>query len=207
MNNNKTLYLASSSLSRQSILSAAQIPFVLIGHDACEEGYKESLPLQERVQEIALLKMQHAILPVRVSENQVFYVLSADTMMADKHGTIYGKPTSREHAKGMLAALRGKSIVSTGFCLDKKIFSGGSWHTERRICQVVTSECICDIPDAWIDRYLDSSEGLRASGSLAVEGFGSLFVKAIYGSYSNVRGLPLYELRCSLEELGFFSHP
>jgi len=202
----KILYLASSSSSRQSLLSAAQIPFILIGHSASEHGYKEFLPLEERVRDIALLKMQYALLPNSVPENQIYYVLTADTMMADSYSKVYGKPANRSQAKMMLQALRGKSTVSTGFCLDKKVFLNNSWQTERRVCTVVTSQCICDIPDAWIDRYLDSSEGLHASGSLAVEGYGALFVKAICGSYSNVRGLPLYELRCALEELGFFSH-
>ena len=38
---------------------------------------------------------------------------------------------------------------------------------------------------------------------MAIEGVGSQFVKSIDGSYTAIVGLPLFELRTALLELGF----
>jgi len=60
------------------------------------------------------------------------------------------------------------------------------------------------IPDHWIDRYLEHSWAMIASGAIAVEFYGAQFLQWIDGSYTTVMGLPMFELRQDLEKLGFF---
>jgi septum formation protein len=73
----------------------------------------------------------------------------------------------------------------------------------------VESKCVFEVPHELIDWYLeklDILDGLsytNVSGAMAIEGVGSQFVKSIDGSYTAIVGLPLFELRQALTELGF----
>lgn len=205
MNNTKnSLYLASQSPSRQELLQHAHIPFVAIGHTACETTQTRK-SLEQNVGELAVLKMEHACLPqpTEIRAHEIF-VLTADTLTCDMQGNIYGKPRDRDHAIAMIKTLRSGTRVATGFCLDKKESIAGKWHTHKRIASVVSADCFCDVPDAWIDRYLYSTPALHVAGSLVVDGYGALFVKSIKGSYSTIVGLPLAEIREALDACGFF---
>lgn len=199
------LYLASASLSRQKILSEIGIPFIPSGHRADESTYDTIKTLEERVQALAVLKMEHAQLPVPSNTKSIIYVLSADTLTCGPDGTIYGKPKSRAQARKLLLnQQKGASCTTTSFCLDAKHAQGDSWKTVNRIQRTVSGQTVCYVPEPWIDTYLDLSGALQASGALAIEGMGSLFVKEVSGSYTAIRGLPVFELREALEEIGFF---
>ena len=101
--------------------------------------------------------------------------------------------------------------TATAFCLDKKKWdsNNNNWQTEIRILQYVKSKYIFDVPDNWIERYFELSIAaginyMNVSGAVAIEEFGAQFLKSIEGSYTAVVGLPMYELRESLSEIGFF---
>ncbi len=199
------LYLASASLSRQKILSEIGIPFIAVGHTADESSCDVIESLEERVSAVSKLKMEHAQLPVPFSARSVIYVLSADTLTRAPDGVIYGKPYNRDEARKILLIKHERpSFTTTSFCLDKKVADGDYWKTIKRIQRTVSGQTISHVPEEWIDTYLDLSGALGASGALAIEGLGSLFVKEVSGSYSAVRGLPVFELREALEEIGFF---
>lgn len=44
---------------------------------------------------------------------------------------------------------------------------------------------------------------MDCAGAVTIEEFGMQFVKEIHGSYSNIIGLPLFEVRHALKTLGF----
>jgi len=129
--------------------------------------------------------------------------LTADTLSQDSTGAINGKPVDREDAIAKIKAARNGMRTGTAFCLDRKQFRNGSWHIDKRIIRFVEAHYRFIIPDFWIDRYLNHSLGLKASGAIAIEEFGSLFLESINGSYTTIVGLPLFELREALQELGF----
>ena len=55
-----------------------------------------------------------------------------------------------------------------------------------------------------VDLYLKNTpHALKAACSGVVEEFGQNYFKSIKGSYSSVIGLPMFELRLALKELGF----
>ena len=207
MKTDAILLLASSSNSRQQLLTEAKIPYQVIGHDADETVCSSDLSLETIVREIALCKMAHACLPSGF-DGDVIFVLSADSLGSDRHGTIYGKPADRDDAIRMIKHLREGGRCATGFCVERKIYRDGQWETQKQICEVVAAEYVLDLPDLWIDRYIENTQALRASGGLAVEGYGGLFVKTIRGSFSTIRGLPLCAVRNALDACGFyeFSH-
>ena len=198
------LYLASSSKSRQMLLRESLIPFLVIGHGADEDAVDQTLPFTERLQEIARKKMEHAVLPEVGLEGQEIFVLAVDTMGQDSKGVDHGKPKDREDAIHKIKTLGESSTTATAMCLDKKQWFDGRWQTMGRIEQVVETRYRFVVPEQWMDRYLENSWAMIASGAIAVELYGAQFLEWIDGSYSGVVGLPMYELRQSLEKLHFF---
>lgn len=198
------LFLASKSSSRQYLLRESQIPFILLDQEADEAQCDWEQELEQVVRSIARYKMEHALMP-EGSEGSIGFILTADTLTQDAAGHIHGKPDNREDAIAKIRALEPKCRVATAFCLQKKVFRNGVWQLqgEREIC--VISTCLFNVPDNWIDRYFEKSEiGFQAAGGMATEAYGMQFLCSIDGSYSGVIGLPLFELREALEELGFF---
>ncbi len=200
------LFLASKSLSRQMLLRQAQIPFKTIKQEADESQCDWRLPLSRLVVNIALHKMNHAIVPDGLHEGDICFVLTADTMLQDKTGAIHGKPIDRADAIAKLKAVRDGATVYTAFCLDRKIWQYGSWKIDQRAQECVHAEYEFIIPDEWIDTYFKMSIGLQCAGGTAIEAYGNLFLKSVNGSYSAIVGLPLFEVRQTLEKMGFFSH-
>jgi len=198
------LLLGSKSPSRQKLLQEAKVPFTLVEQDVDETKCDWALPLEQVVESIALYKMQHLILP-QGKEGDHCFVLTADTLSQDHEGGINGKPVDRADAFVKIKGARKGSRLVTAFCLDKKVFVDGAWSIEKRIIQCESAQYEFIIPDHWIDIYLDNSLGLSASNAIAIEDFGSQFLKVMHGSYSTIVGLPMYEVREALESLGFFS--
>jgi len=200
----KKLYLASTSRSRQLLLEEARIPFEVVGHGADEELVDRSLPFLELLQAIARYKMEHALLPAGIAEGQEIMVLSADSMGHDAQGVVHGKPKDKEDAIRKIKTLGEKAVTATAYCLDKKRWDGKSWVTVERKERVVKAHYKFVVPEHWIERYLEHSWAMIASGAIAVEFYGAQFLEWIDGSYTAVMGLPLFELRQDLEHLGFF---
>jgi septum formation protein len=201
-NHKKLLYLASSSQSRYDLLVSAGFDVHVLKQTYDEARCDWSLPLEKLVESIATAKMEHVLLP-DCGDDEIF-VITADTLCSDLAGTIYGKPRNREEAWKMIRALRESCRIATAFCLEKKYHIDGAWTTTGRITRVVVGYCICNLPDEWIEDYLEKTGVLNAAGALAIDGYGALFLKTVIGSYSGIIGLPLAELREALAELGFF---
>lgn len=199
-----TLYLASQSPSRQQLLREAQIPFELLSQTADEAACDWGVPLPELVASIARHKMEHVDL-FALDRSKKIFVLTADTLSQNENGIIQGKPKDRADAIAKIQQARGGSKLCTAFCLDKKIWRDGGWHTVERIEQVVHARYVFDIPDAWIEAYLEKSIGIHCSNAIAIEQYGGQFLKALEGSYTAIVGLPLYEVREALEKIGFFT--
>lgn len=198
------LYLASGSATRKSLLTLSQIPFHIVSQNADESKASLEQSLQSLVTELAQLKMNHIVYPFG-KEGDVAFFLTADTMTIDLDGKLYGKPINRADAIDMLRACRKGATVGTAFCLERKIFSEGVWVKQGFVVGYDQAWCIVDIPETFIDFYLDRVPFLDLSGAISIEGFGDQFVKEVRGSYSAILGLPMYKVREALCELGFYS--
>lgn len=197
------LLLGSQSQSRQMLLRESHIPFKLIAQSADESQCDWGLPLEQVVKGIALYKMEHALIPDDINDKTCF-VLTADTLSQDKQGRISGKPTSKEQAIEMVRRARSGMRTATAFCVERKVKKGDTWQTDKQIIECVWSKYVFDIPDDWMETYFNSSNAFIASGAIAIENFGGQFLKTIDGSYSTIIGLPLFEVRQALTQLGFF---
>jgi septum formation protein len=204
------LYLASKSKSRQRLLKEAGINFEIIDQNADERSLSWDRPLKELLEIIAIFKMDNIIIPNNLNqENNIIFVLTADTMGVDQNGKIFGKPENKQDAINKIKAYRNGAQTATAFCLDRKIFKNNKWKLEERIINFVSAKYIFDIPDNWIERYFELSLAsginyLQVSGAVAVEEFGAQFLKSVDGSYTTIVGLPMYELREALSKIGFF---
>jgi len=201
------LYLASDSASRKNLLTEAQIPFEVIGHTADESIVDVNRPLAQVVAEIAQLKMNHIVVPAGTHDGQIVFVLTADTLTL-KGGPgaheVFGKPKDRAHAQYMLRVTRQGSITGTAFCVQKLVWKDDVWHTLDRQTGYAQGFNIIDIPDAFIDFYLDRIDYMNVSGAIKIRGLCEQFIKEIRGSYSAIMGMPMYELRETLYRMGFY---
>jgi septum formation protein len=71
----------------------------------------------------------------------------------------------------------------------------------RRVCIARTKVTFTSDVDLLLEWYLSTGEPRGKAGGYAIQGAGSVFVTRIEGSFSNVVGLPLEELRDILNEL------
>lgn len=121
-------------------------------------------------------------------------VLAADTEVVFG-GAILGKPVDPDHARALLARLAGNvHEVITGVCVR------GPAGEER--FAVRTAVRFRPIDEAEIRWYVATGEPLDKAGAYAIQGRGGAFVEAIYGSFTNVIGLPVAETLAALARAG-----
>lgn len=144
---NHLLYLASKSASRRMLLEQARLPFTVLEQLADEAQCDWNQDLETVVRSIAQHKMEHVIMPAG-KEGQIAFVITADTLNTDAHGSIFGKPTDIADAKRMIRAQAGFAQIATGFCIRKSQLSAGSWHELERREGCVVASCVLEVPGA-----------------------------------------------------------
>jgi septum formation protein len=129
------------------------------------------------------------------ASDKPWILLSADTIVMHD-GNVLEKPATRQQAKQMLLALSGSEHhVYTSFCLAHQLNSGEPSYVTKTVS---TKVCFTEISAEDIEWYLDTDEPYDKAGAYGIQGYGSLWVKSIEGSYTNVVGLPMSELRETL---------
>lgn len=122
------------------------------------------------------------------------YVLSADTMVFYQ-GRLLGKPKSAEEAKQTLKTLQGQTHeIVTGWCLYK----------DEKELWIQTSESqlyIYPMDDEQIERYVATGSPLDKAGSYGIQDEEYLKWKLLSGSYENVMGLPIEQIKPVLSKL------
>jgi septum formation protein len=119
----------------------------------------------------------------RVSAGTV--VLGADTLVV-LAGCPFGKPTSPDDARRMLAALGGRAHeVVTGVAVVEA-------ETGRELTASVVSRVVMrDYSADEVEAYVATPEPYDKAGAYAVQGEGARLVARVEGCYTNVVGLPL----------------
>lgn len=122
-------------------------------------------------------------------------ILSADTIVVldDK---VLGKPKDREDAFKTLKSLSGREHrVITAFAiinLDRKI---------KYTDYVSSSVTFKDLSDSDIDEYLNTGEYVDKAGSYGIQGIGKVLVSHYEGSFLNIVGLPLEEVKSVIKKI------
>ena len=176
------LILASSSPSRQKLLSSLGIPFKTVPHSVNEEEY------QNRIQSPELLCSTLARKKVESIDLKNVFILGVD-QMAHLNGKLIGKPGNREKALETLLFLQGKTheLVSA-LCLKKP---DGSFFEETLIHKM----SMRPLTKKQIEFYLDKDQPYSCAGSYRVESLGlALFEKIDSPDFNAIIGIPLISL-------------
>lgn len=184
------LYLASQSARRAELLSQIGVLFQKLNIDVDESQMLGEQPIDY----VLRLACEKSACGWQQS-TQSWPVLGADTIVVIGE-QILGKPRDHDDARKMLSLLAGNTHqVYTAVTLTT---AQGQVHTV-----VNTTVTFGNISLQQIDDYWASGEPQDKAGSYGIQGLGGQFVKHINGSYSAVVGLPLYETRQLLNQIGY----
>lgn len=174
------IVLASSSKRRIELLEQYDLEIEVFSTNIDEIQRK----FESAAQVAMSLSFQKALYASKFFENGEV-ILGADTLVSlgDK---ILGKPESEEDAFNMLSLLSGKEHrVITGISIIK------SNSTKKIIDYESTRVKFRTLDKRQILKYIDTSEPMDKAGGYGIQGYGKILVEKIYGSYTNVVGLPL----------------
>lgn len=182
--------LASKSPRRKQIM-AEEISenFIIITREIDEEKSYVMEPI-DAVKDIAKRKGEEI-----AKEHPDDVVISADTIVVFNNEKL-GKPKSKEDACNMLRKLSGqKHLVVTGYA----IFYKGEAHINHTISYVYFN----DLSDELIKAYVDNGSPLDKAGSYGIQDNKEFpIVKKLEGSFKNVMGFPLEDIKKDLTDLG-----
>jgi septum formation protein len=192
--------LASGSPRRLTLLAQIGVePDRVIVASVDETPKKAELP-RNLAQRLARAKLD-AALPIMKAEPDLAgaVMLAADTVVSVGR-RILPKAETVEDAAECLRLLSGRSHrVHTGLA-----FINGSGNIRRRL--VETRVRFKRLSREDIESYIASGEWRGKAGGYAVQGFAGGFVVKLSGSYTNVVGLPLYEVMTLLLGDGYPVH-
>jgi septum formation protein len=179
------LILASASPRRRELLHALGVRFTVEPSYVPEEPRRGEDPAHF-VERMACEKARAV-----AARHAGAWILAADTVVV-ADGQMLGKPSGAEDACRMLARLSGRAHhVLTGVAL---------LAPDRTATSFVADSAVEFRPlsAAEIDAYVATGEPLDKAGAYAIQGGAGRFVRAVDGSYTNVVGLPIDEVRALL---------
>jgi septum formation protein len=181
------LILASTSLRRQQILTAAGIAFTVRAPNVPEEHR----PYESSEEYVRRLAEQKAF-AVTIAFGEV--VLAADTVVViDEH--ILEKPRDAADALRMLRMLSGREHqVVTGICLRTE--------SHKIVDAATTRVHFSTLSENEMASYVASGEPMDKAGAYAIQGLASRFADRVEGDYFNIVGLPISLVYRHLKELG-----
>lgn len=185
------LVLASASPRRRDLLAQIGIePDAVDPADIDETPWPRELPGQHAVR-LARGKAQAV-----AGRHPGAWILAADTVVACGR-RILPKAAEEREARGCLRRLSGRA---------HRVYGGvtilaPSGEVRQRLVQTVVR--VKRLEEAEIDAYIRSGEWRGKAGGYAIQGRAAAFVRSINGSYSNVVGLPLFEVAQMLKGLGW----
>ena len=185
-----TVCLASQSPARLALLEQLGLQPIVCPMDV-DESTLAGETVSAYVERLALTKAGAAY---RLELQPDLPALGADTVIYHRE-QVLTKPAGAEDAIRMLEMLSGSTHqVYTGAA----IVNGSG----AKSCVVETAVTFATLTQQEIGDYVATGEPLGKAGAYAIQGRGGSLIQHIAGSYSNVVGLPLYEVRGLLGHVG-----
>jgi len=132
-------------------------------------------------------------------------LLVADTIVV-MNGKVMGKPENKTQAIEMLKKLSGSQHeVWTGFKLGKLLGASSKGYRDfQSMTRIVKSQVeFRKLTNKEISDYVKSGEPMDKAGAYGFQGIGMQLVRSVKGSYTNIVGLPLIELKEVARRLDF----
>lgn len=188
--------LASASPRRVELL--AQIGVIA---DKIDPADIDEIPLHGEIPRLYAERMAVEKAMAVAGKHKGSLILAADTVVACGR-RILQKADDEAEARQFLKLLSGrKHKVITGLAL---ILPDGVMLKKT----VVSSVTFRPLGNDDITHYIDSGEWQGKAGGYAIQGIAAAYIRALSGSYSNVVGLPLFEVAGWLKAQGIISsHP
>lgn len=191
----RMLVLGSASPRRAALLRQLGVAFTVCASDVPETPAPGESPADFAIR--AACDKGAAVSCLRPDA----WVLAADTVVA-VGGEILGKPRDGADARRMLRLLAGREHeVLTGVAL----FAPDGACVERVV--VRTRVGFRALSDDEIAAYVATGEPADKAGAYAIQGGAAPFARVVAGSYSNVVGLPVDEVRALLARHGLAPAP
>ncbi len=187
--------LASSSPRREALFAELKVPFQITA-PTVEEVIRTDLTLIKALEFLAYQKAKSVAdnLPTMTHHK---IIISADTIVT-LNQEILGKPQSQQHAIDMLSALGGNDCdVITAYCILDQLTG------EFRCNSVITQLKFKQISADEIKAYVATGDPMDKAGAFGIQGHAQKFIEKIDGDYDNVVGLPISDIKKTLESLGF----
>ena len=187
--------LASSSPRRIEMLTKQGYSFKKVVSGADESS--SSKDPKKNALEVCLRKAKLVAV-----KNPNTLILAADTIVVLEK-EVLGKPKNKKDALNMLMKLNDNiHTVITAFVIGS--FRQGTF---KKYCHKAVSSKVRfgSFPKEEYVRYIETKEPMDKAGAYGVQNIGSRFIEHIEGSYTNVVGLPLYEVTKALKKLGIKS--
>lgn len=185
------LYLASKSPRRRELLEQIGVSYEVL-HGRVEEIRSGTESPEDYVCRLARQKSEAGMQLCREEGKKSLPVLGADTLIQFQ-GQVFEKPKDMGHGVEMLLALSAHehqvlSAVAVTSALGQDFRLS---VTRVRFRKISEQEAV---------HYWHTGEPADKAGGYGIQGFGSVFVENINGSYSGVVGLPLAETYQLLEQ-------
>lgn len=180
------IILASASPRRQELLKDVVSDFKVVVSSA-DEVVPSGMKTEDIPKHLALIKASDVL-----STNPDSVVIGSDTIVVidDK---VLGKPKDEQDAFLMLKALSGrKHFVMTGCAIVS---------LQKKVSFTVKTEVeFFELTDEEINSYIKTRDSFDKAGAYGIQSQGKTLVKAIYGDYYSVVGLPVGQLKRELEK-------
>ncbi|MGX8706282.1 MAG: Maf family protein [bacterium] len=187
MRENTRLILASGSPRRRELLSKMGYTFEICSPDVDEHvaGHARDIVLT--------LAERKALASAKHYDDGI--IIASDTLVS-LDGQPLGKPVDAADAHAMLRALSGREHeVFSGVCV-MDIATG-----RRETRAVRTGVTFRELSDAEIDAYIATGEPMDKAGAYAIQGGAGDWEPRLDGSFENVMGFPVDDVK---EMLGHF---
>lgn len=123
-------------------------------------------------------------------------VICADTIVVGPDNQIYEKPITKDSQLEYLnkfcynygASGKPVKVISSVVVMKENKETG---HDIRQYEEVTAIYFDSSIPEAVINNYVESEDGLQVAGGFKIQGPSGVLIKGIEGDYYNVVGLPL----------------
>ena len=187
------LILASASPRRRELLAQMGEAFDVVPAGLDEVPWPNEAPASYALRN-AFEKAGHVL--ARLPRQEDGLLISADTIVV-LAGRILEKPADAAHAAAMLRDLSGCTHeVITGLCVARRAGGRERWLGDA----VRTAVTFRALSEPEIAAYVASGEPMDKAGAYAIQGGAAGMVLAVQGSYTNVVGLPVDELRAMLKQ-------
>ena len=177
----KRIVLASKSPRRQQLLKE-----IVDNFDVVVSNSKERKPLFVSLVNVPIHLAKQKAKEV-YKNNKDALVIGADTVVICDN-EILGKPKDKQDAKRMIAMLSNKThIVVTGVYLICKDY--------KKSFKSITEVTFTNMTEEEINDYCELTTIYDKAGAYAIQEDAGKYITNIKGSYNNVVGLPIEELK------------